>query len=128
MSCRSNMARARLPLRLRLILARPRRACRAANLHEFPANWCGSGSCHTMAGARLLYQGEGGARGIITGFTETPLNKRNARMATAAERLLPLPRLSPAVSAWVDSVRELTQPRAVHWCEGTEAEAREITA
>ena len=46
-------------------------------------------------------------------------------MATAAERLLPLPRLSSAVSAWVDSVRELTQPRAVHWCEGTEAEARE---
>jgi phosphoenolpyruvate carboxykinase (GTP) len=36
--------------------------------------------------------------------------------------------LSPAVSAWVDSVRELTQPRAVHWCEGTEAEAREIAA
>ncbi len=49
-------------------------------------------------------------------------------MATAADRLRPLPRLSPAVSGWVDSVRELTQPRAVHWCEGTEAEAREITA
>ena len=25
-------------------------------------------------------------------------------------------------------MRELTQPRAVHWCEGTEAEARELTA
>jgi len=49
-------------------------------------------------------------------------------MATAADRLRPLPRLSPAVSAWVDSVRELTQPRAIHWCEGSEAEAREITA
>jgi phosphoenolpyruvate carboxykinase (GTP) len=49
-------------------------------------------------------------------------------MATAADRLRPLPRLSPAVSAWVDSVRELTQARAVHWCEGTEAETREITA
>jgi phosphoenolpyruvate carboxykinase (GTP) len=49
-------------------------------------------------------------------------------MATAADRLRPMPRLSPAVSAWVDSVRELTQARSVHWCEGTEAEAREITA
>src|SRR5690348_12420112 len=49
-------------------------------------------------------------------------------MATAADRLRPLPGLSPAVSAWVDSVRELTQPRAIHWCEGSEAEAREITA
>ncbi|MBV9725754.1 MAG: phosphoenolpyruvate carboxykinase (GTP) [Gammaproteobacteria bacterium] len=49
-------------------------------------------------------------------------------MATAADRLRPLPQLSPAVSSWVDSVRELTQPRAVYWCEGTEAEMREITA
>ena len=49
-------------------------------------------------------------------------------MATAAHTLRPLPELSPAVSEWVSSVRELTQPRAVHWCEGSEAEAREITA
>jgi phosphoenolpyruvate carboxykinase (GTP) len=28
----------------------------------------------------------------------------------------------------VNSVRELTQPRAVRWCEGTDAEAREITS
>ncbi len=49
-------------------------------------------------------------------------------MATAPQMLTPLPRLSRAVAEWVDSVRQLTQPRAVHWCEGGEAEAREITA
>jgi len=48
-------------------------------------------------------------------------------MATAPQMLTPLPRLSRAVAEWVDSVRQLTQPRAVHWCEGGEAEAREIT-
>jgi len=36
--------------------------------------------------------------------------------------------LSGAVADWVNSVRELTQPRAIHWCEGTDAEARELTA
>ncbi len=49
-------------------------------------------------------------------------------MATAPQMLTPLPRLSHAVAEWVESVRELTQPRAVHWCEGSVAEAREITA
>jgi phosphoenolpyruvate carboxykinase (GTP) len=49
-------------------------------------------------------------------------------MATAAYTLSPLADLSRAVAAWVDSVRELTQPCAVHWCEGTEAEARALTA
>src|SRR3977135_1658083 len=50
------------------------------------------------------------------------------RMATAAHTLTPLPQLSRDVAAWGNSVRELTQPRAVHWCEGTDAEARELTA
>ncbi|MGB6605628.1 MAG: phosphoenolpyruvate carboxykinase (GTP) [Steroidobacteraceae bacterium] len=49
-------------------------------------------------------------------------------MATAAHAMTPLPELCSAVTAWVSSVRELTQPAAVHWCEGTEAEARELTA
>ena len=50
-------------------------------------------------------------------------------MATAAAHLLtPLSRLSPAVADWVESVRELTQPRAIHWCDGSEAEQRELTA
>jgi phosphoenolpyruvate carboxykinase (GTP) len=49
-------------------------------------------------------------------------------MATAAETMVPLPRLSRAVADWVSSVCELTQPRTVHWCEGSEAEARELTA
>ena len=49
-------------------------------------------------------------------------------MATAAHTLVPLPQLCRPVAQWVTSVRELTQPRAVHWIEGTEAESRELTA
>jgi len=49
-------------------------------------------------------------------------------MATAAHLLTPLSQLSPAVADWVESVRELTQPRAIHWCDGSEAEERELTA
>jgi phosphoenolpyruvate carboxykinase (GTP) len=49
-------------------------------------------------------------------------------MATAANMLTPLSQLSPAVGQWVESVRALTQPRSIHWCEGSEAEARELTA
>ena len=49
-------------------------------------------------------------------------------MATAAHTLTPLPELSRAVSDWVSSVCELTQPRAVYWCEGSDGEARQITA
>ena len=49
-------------------------------------------------------------------------------MATAAHLLTPLSQLSPGVADWVDSVRELTQPRAIHWCDGSEAEQRELTA
>ncbi|MDE2338070.1 MAG: phosphoenolpyruvate carboxykinase (GTP) [Gammaproteobacteria bacterium] len=36
--------------------------------------------------------------------------------------------LSRAVSEWVDSVRELTQPSEVHWCEGTRSEREALTA
>jgi phosphoenolpyruvate carboxykinase (GTP) len=49
-------------------------------------------------------------------------------MATPAHSMTALPAVSRAVADWVSSVRELTQPRAVHWCEGTEGEARELTA
>jgi phosphoenolpyruvate carboxykinase (GTP) len=49
-------------------------------------------------------------------------------MATAAHLMTSLPQLSPEVASWVDSVRELTQPRAVHWCDGSDAEVRELTA
>jgi phosphoenolpyruvate carboxykinase (GTP) len=49
-------------------------------------------------------------------------------MAIPAHSMPALPKLSRAVSDWVGSVRELTQPRGVYWCEGTEAEARELTA
>jgi phosphoenolpyruvate carboxykinase (GTP) len=44
-------------------------------------------------------------------------------MATAPQHFLsPLPKLSRAVADWVESVRQLTLPEAVHWCEGSEAE------
>jgi len=49
-------------------------------------------------------------------------------MATAPHAILPLSRLSPAVADWVESVRHLTQPAAVHWCEGSESEIRQLTA
>jgi phosphoenolpyruvate carboxykinase (GTP) len=49
-------------------------------------------------------------------------------MATAAHLTISLPQLSSDVASWVNSVRELTQPRAVHWCEGSDAEIRELTS
>jgi len=49
-------------------------------------------------------------------------------MATAPNLMLPLPQISRDVSAWVDSVRALTGARAVHWCDGSEEELRELTA
>jgi phosphoenolpyruvate carboxykinase (GTP) len=49
-------------------------------------------------------------------------------MATAAHLINSLPQLSPDVATWVNSVRELTQPRAVQWCEGSDAEIRELTS
>jgi phosphoenolpyruvate carboxykinase (GTP) len=49
-------------------------------------------------------------------------------MATAPQFLTSLPLLSPDVAAWVKSVAELTRPKAVHWCESSQAEIRELTA
>jgi phosphoenolpyruvate carboxykinase (GTP) len=49
-------------------------------------------------------------------------------MATAAHLMTPLEHLSTPVADWVISVRELTQPRNVHWCDGSDAELREMTA
>jgi phosphoenolpyruvate carboxykinase (GTP) len=48
-------------------------------------------------------------------------------MATAPDILTPLPRLSRAVADWVEEVRALTEPAAVVWCEGTDAERRRLT-
>ncbi|HEY4215467.1 MAG TPA: phosphoenolpyruvate carboxykinase (GTP) [Steroidobacteraceae bacterium] len=49
-------------------------------------------------------------------------------MATAPNLLTSLPDLSRSVAEWVNSVRELTQPRAIHWCDGSDAEIRALTA
>jgi phosphoenolpyruvate carboxykinase (GTP) len=49
-------------------------------------------------------------------------------MATAAHLITPLAQLSAGVAEWVNSVRELTQPQAVYWCDGSDAEIRELTA
>ncbi|HEU4623883.1 MAG TPA: phosphoenolpyruvate carboxykinase (GTP) [Steroidobacteraceae bacterium] len=49
-------------------------------------------------------------------------------MATAPHLITPLDRLSKEVTEWVESVRQLTQASAVHWCEGSAAEQRELTA
>ena len=49
-------------------------------------------------------------------------------MATATPLPTALARLSPPVAEWVESVRALTQPADVYWCEGTDAEREEFTA
>jgi phosphoenolpyruvate carboxykinase (GTP) len=48
-------------------------------------------------------------------------------MATAPASFSTLPDLSRAVAEWVNSVRELTQPDHVHWCDGSDAEVRHLT-
>ena len=47
-------------------------------------------------------------------------------MATARNTLLAMSNLSPAVAAWVQSVRALTQPDQVHWCDGSADEYRQL--
>ena len=49
-------------------------------------------------------------------------------MATAPLALTALSAMSPAVSEWVASVRQLTQPERVHWCEGSDDEYRGLIA
>ncbi len=49
-------------------------------------------------------------------------------MATAPHALLTLSKLCPQVTEWVESVRNLTQPAAVHWCEGSDSEIARLTA
>ncbi|MFO0512099.1 MAG: phosphoenolpyruvate carboxykinase domain-containing protein, partial [Gammaproteobacteria bacterium] len=49
-------------------------------------------------------------------------------MATAPQTLPALSAMSPAVSEWVASVRELTQPSQLHWVEGSDAEYRQLVA
>src|SRR5579872_7086569 len=49
-------------------------------------------------------------------------------MATAVPLPIPLSQLSRAVSEWVESVRALTQPAGVRWCEGTDAEQGDLTS
>jgi len=49
-------------------------------------------------------------------------------MATAPHAIVPLEQLSREVADWVASVRQLTQPAAVHWCDGSSGETRELTA
>src|SRR5690242_16049411 len=48
-------------------------------------------------------------------------------MATAPHLISPLSSLSPEVARWVEQVRQLTQPKAIHWCDGSDAEIRELT-
>ncbi len=49
-------------------------------------------------------------------------------MATASPLPMPMSQLSRAVREWVDSVRELTEPSEVRWCEGTRGEREALVA
>ena len=48
-------------------------------------------------------------------------------MATAPHAILPLSKLCPQVTDWVESVRHLTQPASVHWCDGSAREFERLT-
>jgi phosphoenolpyruvate carboxykinase (GTP) len=48
-------------------------------------------------------------------------------MATAPHAILSLSKLCPQVTDWVESVRNLTQPASVYWCEGSDAEIERLT-
>src|ERR1700760_481338 len=48
-------------------------------------------------------------------------------MATAPHAILPLSKLCPQVTDWVESVRNLTQPASVYWCDGSAAEIERLT-
>jgi len=47
-------------------------------------------------------------------------------MATAPQSLLSLPEISPAVAEWVESIRKLTTPDKVQWCDGSPAELERL--
>jgi GTP-dependent phosphoenolpyruvate carboxykinase len=47
-------------------------------------------------------------------------------MATAHPLSPSLPQISPAVAQWVESVRALTQPANVQWCDGSDGEYRDL--
>ena len=49
-------------------------------------------------------------------------------MATAAAHAHPLSSISKPVGDWVHSIAELTQPDAIHWCDGSDAEYRSLMA
>ncbi|MGH8264685.1 MAG: phosphoenolpyruvate carboxykinase (GTP), partial [Steroidobacterales bacterium] len=49
-------------------------------------------------------------------------------MASPAEQLTDLHRLSSPVRDWVDEVRKLTTPDRVYWCDGSDAEFRALVA
>ncbi len=49
-------------------------------------------------------------------------------MSTASALPMPMSQLSRAVTEWVESVRQLTQPAEVHWCDGTPSERHGLIA
>jgi len=51
-----------------------------------------------------------------------------APMASPAEQLTDLHRLSSSARDWVDEVRRLTTPDRVYWCDGSDAEYRALIA
>jgi phosphoenolpyruvate carboxykinase (GTP) len=47
-------------------------------------------------------------------------------MSTAPRMIVPLAQVSRLVAAWVEEVRQLTEPDRIHWCDGSESEYRQL--
>src|SRR5437879_13404795 len=117
MSSRSNMSGSACAKPEVTILARVRGECRDAYLAEFTGNWYAARRWTKWGPHRYCIRAR-----------DRPGIYLELRMATAAHALTPPAQLSRAVADWVNSVRELKQPRSVHWCQGREAGARALKA
>ena len=80
-----------------------------------------SGKSRRRALTRWLYLSvlSGPTRSGPSGFNSLEGQDAWQRPRTSS---LPSTSLSPQVAEWVESVRQLTQAKAVHWCDGSDAE------
>ena len=98
---------------------------------ELSANWCAAAECTTMPlQPGYCHQGDRQPPAIYSSAYSLPTDYRgSASMATAPHLHSPADQPEPRRRR-VGGRRcaQLTQPRAVHWCDGSDAEVRELTA